>query len=99
MGEIVGLAALIVVLVFGAAGLAYSVASGRHRAALDRTPLDAIDSADRQAVLAKTRQYFRHSQASVRLMESLVNDDMVVAVLPEEKRRQMQALIDEFYEV
>jgi hypothetical protein len=99
VGEVLGLAVLLVALVFGAAGLAYAVGTQRRRRELQHTPVQAIDGADHDAVLVKANQYFRSAQASVRLMESLLTDDLVRPLIPEAKRNKMQALVDEFYDL
>jgi len=99
MGEELGLLVVLVALVFGAAGLTWMVGEQRRRSQVGRTPLPAIDPADREAALTKASQYFRIAQHSARVLESLLGDDMVRAVIPPEKQDQMRMLVDRFYEL
>ena len=80
-----------------AAGSTALVLAGRRE--VRRTPLQAIDPADDGAARLKAHQYLRIAQSAVRTMESLLVDDMVAVVIPDAKRRQMQDLVDRFYEL
>jgi hypothetical protein len=99
VGEVLGLAVVVVALAFGVAAAAYLVGAERRRLQLERTPLHAIDPADREAALTKAAQYYRIAQQSARLFDSLLGDDMVRAVLSTEKQDQMRDLVDRFYEL
>jgi hypothetical protein len=99
VGEVLGLAVVVVALAFGVAAAAYLVGAERRRVQVERTPLHALDPGDREAALTKAAQYFRIAQQSARILESLLGDDMVRAVVPPEKQDQMRDLVDRFYEL
>jgi hypothetical protein len=99
MGEVLGAAILLVLLAAALAGAVYVLSGSARRTSLARTPLPALDPNDREAMAAKAGQYFRVAQSSARLLEGLLADDLVRAVLPDAKQAEMRILIDRFYEL
>lgn len=98
MGEIIGGAIVLLVIAVGGGTVAYLLAQGKQRRELAHTPAPAL-TAGNDSTNVKLRQYYRLSQRSVRVIENLLARDRMVPCLDREERSELEAIVNEFYEL
>ena len=83
---------LLVLLLGGvlAAVLAVMRTQRRENRVLARTPVVALE---------RSSEVYKIAQTSTRIMERLLDDDMVQVTIPASTKERMRSVIDQFYEL
>jgi hypothetical protein len=85
------IADLLLILLLGGVilfGLSVVRAQRRENKVLAKTPVVALE---------RSSEVYKIAQTSTRLLERLMDDDMVACTIPESTQERIKAVIDDFY--